>query len=94
MSSRPQDIEDRSPRLQQAPPTIDLSAFNQARKNEIAKDSEKLLALTAALKAELDSDSSKAQSEDVAQKIKEIEKLAHKVKERMLADPTPSQLLH
>jgi hypothetical protein len=74
-------------------PAINLNAFNQDRKKAIAKDSEKLLGLTAALKAELESDPGKIQSDDVAQKIKEIEKLAHKVKDRMLEDPTPSPFL-
>jgi hypothetical protein len=93
MRSDSQD-ETRSPRLQEDTPAIDVSAFNQERKKELAKDSERLLALTAALKTELDGDPSKIQSEDVAQKIKEIEKLAHRVKEKMLADPTPSTLSH
>jgi hypothetical protein len=74
-------------------PAINLNAFNQERTEAIAKDSEKLLALTKSLKSELDQDPGKAQSEDVIRKVKEIEKLAHKVKQRMLADPTPSPLL-
>ena len=88
------DSRDTEPReLHARPSGLNLNAFNQERTNAIAKDSEKLLALTEALKSELDRDPNKAQSDDVIRKVKEIEKLAHKVKERMLADPTPSPLL-
>ncbi|HKD59229.1 MAG TPA: hypothetical protein VKB47_02150 [Terracidiphilus sp.] len=91
VSSDSRDTESRE--LHGRPSGLNLNAFNQERTNAIAKDSEKLLALTEALKSELDRDPNKAQSDDVIRKVKEIEKLAHKVKERMLADPTPSPLL-
>lgn len=73
-------------------PGLDLNLFNQNRRKAIANDSEKLLALTAALKTELESDPSNVKSVDVVRKVNEIEKLAHKVKGRMLEDPTPSRL--
>jgi hypothetical protein len=92
-ASDSQQIAATSPGFHEHAGRIDLNAFNQERKKAIAKDSGKLLALTEALKIELDSDPSKIQSDDVAQKVKEIEKLAHKVKDRMLEDPTPSRLL-
>jgi len=87
-------IEAHSPGFHTPVGRIDLNAFNRDRKKAIAKDSEKLLGLTEALKTELDSDPGFIESRDFAQKVKEIEKLAHKVKNKMLEDPTPSRLLH
>ena len=93
-SSDSREGEADSPMLREHSLGINLNAFNQERRKEIAKDSEKLLALTTALKSELDMDPNRARSDDVVRKVKEIEKLAHQVKTKMLADPTPSPLLH
>lgn len=63
-------------------------AFNRSRNRSIHDETQKLLKLAIALRSELNRTSGKALNKDAAQKAKEIEKLAHKVKETMRWNPT------
>jgi hypothetical protein len=66
---------------------INVDGFNRQRENDIAKDSEKLLSLAIALKIELDRSPGDRLSADAIAKVKEIEKLAKDVKEKMGLTP-------
>jgi len=65
---------------------INVDAFNAKRKLDIAKDSRKLLSLAIAVKSELDQ-APHSLSADTVKKLKQIEKLAHAVKEKMSLNP-------
>jgi type IV secretory pathway VirB4 component len=56
---------------------------NEARQEEIVKDTNKLLALATELKADVDKTNKDTLSLDVIKKADEIEKLARTVKDRM-----------
>src|SRR3954447_12131619 len=58
---------------------LNIEAYNKKREKEIADDSRKLLSLAIALKSDLEQDSGPA----AVSKAKQIEKLAHDVKENM-----------
>jgi hypothetical protein len=62
---------------------IDIEAYNKKREKDIADASSKLLSLAIALKSDLDQDSSSEPSPSAVSKAKQIEKLAHDVKEAM-----------
>lgn len=62
-------------------------AFNLMREKAIANDSQKLLKLAIALKAEIDGSSGYEPSADALAKAQEIEKLAKDVKSRMAVNP-------
>lgn len=64
---------------------INVDGFNMERERTIAQDSEKLLSLAVALKAELDHPG--PLSSDEIRKAKEIEKLAKHVKDKMRFNP-------
>lgn len=56
-----------------------------ARQRQLAVDADKLVALATDLKAQVDKSSPDKLSVDMIKKAAEIEKLAHRVKERMKA---------
>ena len=60
-----------------------FEAANTERKKQIAGDSEKLITLAMALKAEMDNTANGALTPDLLHKVEEIEKLAHEVQEKM-----------
>lgn len=60
-----------------------FEAANEERKKQLSDDSEKLLTLAMALKAEVDKTNKDMLSLNVIRKADEIEKLAHVVKEKM-----------
>lgn len=60
-----------------------FEAANEARKKQLSDDSEKLLTLAMALKAEVDKTNKDMLSLNVIRKADEIERLAHNVKEKM-----------
>lgn len=62
---------------------INIEAYNKKREREIAEDSGKLLSLAMELKTEVNSESGSKLSPDAVRKVKEIEKLAHRVKQTM-----------
>jgi len=62
-------------------------AFNLMREQAITNDSNKLLRLAVALKAEIESSSGQEPRADAMAKAREIEKLARDVKSRMTIDP-------
>ena len=62
---------------------INIEAYNKKREKDIADASVKLLTLAIALRAELERDSASETSPNTVRKAKEIEKLAHDVKEMM-----------
>lgn len=66
---------------------IKIEGFNKKRERDIANDSEKLLSLAVALKAEIDESDGRDRSDDAAAKAKEIERLARHVKSQMLLSP-------
>ena len=66
---------------------IDNEAFNKHREQQIAEDSRKLLSLAIEVRAELAQTPGDSLPLDTVRKIKEIEKLARSVKEKMQIDP-------
>jgi len=62
---------------------LNIEAYNKKREKDIADDSRKLLSLAIALNADLERSSGSALSSDTINKAKQIEKLAHDVKENM-----------
>jgi hypothetical protein len=60
---------------------INVEAYNKKREKEIADDSRKLLSLAIALKSDLEQNSDSGPA--AVSKAKQIEKLAHDVKENM-----------
>jgi len=62
---------------------INVEAYNKKREKDIADASGKLLTLAIALRAELERDPGSEASPNTMRKAKEIEKLAHDVKEMM-----------
>jgi hypothetical protein len=66
---------------------INPEAFNFMREKKIAVDTQKLLQLAIALKAEIDSNSGGAPSLEALAKAKEIERLAKDVKSWMSSNP-------
>lgn len=66
---------------------INSDAFNRVREKQIVEDSQKLLSLAIAVKSELAQTPGDSLPPDTVRKINEIEKLAHKVKEKMQIDP-------
>jgi hypothetical protein len=62
---------------------INIEAYNKKREKDIADASRKLLSLAIALKSDLDHDSSSEPSPNAMSKAKQIEKLAHDLKETM-----------
>ena len=62
---------------------LNIEAYNKKREKDIADDSRKLLSLAIALNADLERSSGSALSSDAINKAKQIEKLAHDVKENM-----------
>lgn len=69
--------------MEDTPIKINIEAYNKKRERDIAEDSGKLLSLAIELKTELNSESGSELSPDAVRKVKEIEKLAHKVKQTM-----------
>lgn len=61
--------------------------FNALRQRAVTKDSQKLLRLAIALKAEIDGSSGTEPPPDAIAKAKEIEKLAKDVKSKMTVNP-------
>jgi activator of HSP90 ATPase len=68
---------DTSQKLQDAPPA------NELRKKQLAQESDMLLTLAMALKAEVDKTNKDTLSLNVIRKADEIEKLAHNVKDKL-----------
>jgi hypothetical protein len=62
---------------------VNVEAYNKKREKDIADASRKLLSLAISLKSDLDHNPGSGLSPDVIKKAKEIEKLAHDVKETM-----------
>jgi hypothetical protein len=60
---------------------IDIEAYNRMREKEIADDSRKLLSLAMSLKSDLEQNADSGPA--AVSKAKQIEKLAHDVKENM-----------
>jgi hypothetical protein len=69
------------PVVDDVPVKINIEAFNKKRERDIAEDSRKLVSLAIELKSEVNSESEL--TPETVHKVKEIEKLAHKVKETM-----------
>ncbi len=62
---------------------INIEAYNKKREKEIAAASRKLLSLAISLKSDLERNPDSKLSDETIRKAKEIEKLAHDVKESM-----------
>ena len=62
---------------------INIEAYNKKREKDIADASKKLLSLAIALKSDLDQDPDSGPSPSAMSKARQIEKLAHDVKETM-----------
>jgi hypothetical protein len=77
--------------LGQGEVTINVEAYNRRREKQIADASRKLLLLAISLKSELEDTPASGLSLDAIKKAKEIEKLAHDVKEMMRIDIVSSQ---
>jgi len=69
--------------VDRGPVRVNVEAYNKKREKDIADASGKLLTLAIDLKAELERDPASGASPNTARKVKEIEKLAHDVKEMM-----------
>lgn len=69
--------------VDRSPVRVNIEAYNKKREKDIADASGKLLTLAIALRAEIERDSASGTSPNTARKVKEIEKLAHDVKEMM-----------
>jgi hypothetical protein len=65
------------------PEKINFEAYNRKRAKDIADDSNKLLSLAIELKTEVNSQPGSTLSPDEVKKLKEIEKLARRVKSSM-----------
>ena len=63
--------------------TVNIEAYNKKREKDIADASRKLLSLAIPLKSDLEHTPGSGLSPDAIKKAKEIEKLAHDVKETM-----------
>ena len=63
--------------------TLNIEAYNRKREKDIADASRKLLSLAISLKSDLEDAPGSGLSPDAIKKAKEIEKLAHDVKEMM-----------
>ena len=63
--------------------TLNIEAYNRKREKDIADASRKLLSLAISLKSDLEDTPGSGLSPDAIKKAKEIEKLAHDVKEMM-----------
>lgn len=63
--------------------SLNPEAFNKVREKAITNDSQELLRLAIALKAEIDQSPGAQPSADAIEKVREIEKLAKDVKKRM-----------
>jgi hypothetical protein len=63
--------------------TLNIEAYNRKREKDIADASRKLLSLAISLKSDLEDTPGSGLSPDAIRKAKEIEKLAHDVKEMM-----------
>lgn len=75
--------------MMSSPPIVKIKiieGFNKKRERDIANDSERLLSLAIALKAELDRGDRPVEA---AAKANEIEKLARTVKQKMSRSPLP-----
>lgn len=68
--------------VENPPMKVNVEAYNRKREKDIAADSKKLLSLAIELRSEVN-DAGSTVSPDAAKKAKEIERLAHKVKESM-----------
>ena len=62
---------------------VNVEAYNKKREKDIAEASRKLLSLAISLKADLERNPGSGASPEAMRKAKEIEKLAHDVKETM-----------
>lgn len=62
---------------------INIEAYNRKREKDIADESRKLLSLAIALKSDLDRNSGPKPSANAVDMARQIEKLAHAVKESM-----------
>jgi hypothetical protein len=62
---------------------INIEAYNKKREKDIADASRKLLSLAISLKSDLDHNSSSEPSPNTVSKARQIQKLAHDVKEMM-----------
>jgi len=82
-ANRLPDVNDQMGMREQQMKQQNFEAANAARKKQLAEDSEKLLALAVALKAEVDKTNKDTLSLSVIRKADAIEKLAHNVKEKM-----------
>ncbi|HEY1575511.1 MAG TPA: hypothetical protein VGF82_00360 [Terracidiphilus sp.] len=69
--------------VENPPMMVNVEAYNRKRKKDIAADSKKLLSLAIELRSEVNDDAGSMVSPDAAKKVKEIEKLARRVKESM-----------
>ena len=67
-----------------------LEVLNARRKKQVSDDTEKLLKLAADLKAEVDKTGSDTLSVSALRKAQAIEKLAHDIKEKMVATAQPN----
>ena len=63
--------------------TLNIEAYNRKREKDIADASRKLLSLAISLKSDLDHNSSSEPSPNTVSKARQIQKLAHDVKEMM-----------
>jgi hypothetical protein len=81
-----------NPQMVSSPPIVKvkiIEGFNKKRERDIANDSERLLSLAIALKAELDNGDRPVEA---AAKANEIEKLARTVKHEMSHSPLPGPM--
>lgn len=81
--NQPPDANVQMEEREQRAKTQNFAAANAERKKQIADDSAKLLKLAADLKAEVDKTNKEMLSLNVIRKANEIERLAHRVKEKM-----------
>jgi hypothetical protein len=82
-ANRLPDANDQMEMREQQNKSQNYAAANALRKKQIADDTEKLVKLTADLKAEVDKTSKDTLSLSVMRKADEIERLAHNIKEKM-----------
>jgi len=82
-ANRLPDANDQMQMRDQQTKNQSFESANEARRKQISQESDQLLTLAIALKAEVDKTNKDTLSLNVIRKADEIEKLAHNVKEKM-----------
>jgi hypothetical protein len=89
-ANRLPDVNDQMRMREKKAKQQNFDAINLQRRKQIAEDSEKLITLAIALKAEVDGSTDKKPTANEVRKAEGIEKLAHEVKQTMELTVNPN----